>query len=210
MKILISAFDAFNNQKINPTQQIIENLFEKCCSINIETVLIPTIRYKSIDVLQKKIIQCNPDYVLMLGQASAIEGFHIERVAINMDDFRIKDNEGNRPIDEKIVLKGNSAYFSTLPIKAITSNLIDKGYIAHVSNSAGTFVCNHLFYGCAHFLHKKHATIPFGFVHVCDLDSDDVSHFTYSLDEMLDAMQVIIKTIVEHKEDMAISGGLEY
>ncbi len=210
MRILISAFDAFNNQKINPTQQIIENLPKSCCSINIETVLLPTLRYKSFDVLQKKIIQCNPDYVLMLGQASGIMGFHIERIAINIDDFRIKDNDGNQPIDEKVVLDGNSAYFSTLPIKAITSNLINKGYIANISNSAGTFVCNHLFYGCAHFYHKNQPQVPFGFVHVCDLDGDDIKHFTYSLDEMLDAIQVIIKTIVEHKEDMSITGGLEY
>lgn len=210
MKILISAFDAFNNQKINPTQQIIENLPKSCCSISIETVLLPTIRYKSIELLQKKILQCSPDYVLMLGQASGIKGFHIERVAINIDDFRIKDNEENQPIDEKIALKGDSAYFSTLPIKAITSNLTNKGYIAHISNSAGTFVCNHLFYGCAHFLHKKQPIVPFGFVHVCDLESDDINHFTYSLDEMIDATKIIIKTIIESNEDLSITGGLEY
>lgn len=210
MKILVSAFDAFNNQKINPTQLIIENLPTKLNNIEIETVLVPTIRFKSINVLLNKIREIQPDYVLMLGQASGIQGFRIERVAINIDDFRIKDNEGNQPIDEKIVFDGNSAYFATLPIKAILSSLNHKGYKAQISNSAGTFVCNHLFYGCAHYLDKKHESIPYGFVHVCDIDDDKSQHFTYSLQEMLDATQIIIETIIETKEDYSLSGGLEY
>ena len=210
MKILISAFDAFNNQQINPTQQIIENLPQKIDSVLIESILLPTVRYQSIKKLQDKIIETNPDFILMLGQASGLKGFHIERVAINIDDFRIKDNEGNQPIDEKISNHGKEAYFSTLPIKAITRNLANKGYIANISNSAGTFVCNHLFYGCAQFLDEKNMNIPFGFVHVCDLDANNSHNLSYSLKEMMDATITIIQTIVNADKDLSISGGLEY
>jgi len=109
-----------------------------------------------------------PALVVCLGQAGGRPEISIERVAINVDDARIPDNRGHQPVDDAVVAGGPAAYFSTLPIKALAHDLRAAGVAASVSNTAGTFVCNHVFYALMHRL----ATVPAlarargGFVHV--------------------------------------------
>mgnify|MGYP001035146804 FL=1 len=210
MNILITAFDAFNNQDINPTQLIIDHLPDKIQHHVIDKLLLETVRYKSIHTLIHQLKSKQYDAIVMLGYAQNSDGFHVERVAINVDDFRIVDNEQNQPIDEKIHEDGANAYFSTLPIKAIVTSLLEHGFKASISNSAGTFVCNHLFYGCAYHLQKTNKRIPFGFVHVPNLSTQKNSTFSYSLSDMLKAVVVIIETITLYQKDIKISGGKEY
>ena len=119
------------------------------------TQMVPTIRYKSVDTVKAAAEQCKPDFILCVGQAGGRPDITVERVAINCDDFRIPDNGGNQPEDEPVVSDGPSAYFATLPIKNIVNALHQNGIPAKVSNTAGTFVCNHLMYGVCHYAAQK-------------------------------------------------------
>lgn len=166
MKFLITGFEAFAANSINITQIIVEHLPTNHNNHVIKSMVLPTARHTSINKLIHAIEEFDPDVILMLGQADSIEKIHIERIAINMDDFRIKDNEGNQPIDTPIIKGGPAAYFSTIPIRAVIDALNQKAIPATVSNSAGTYVCNHVFYGCAHHIHLALSSSLFGFVHI--------------------------------------------
>ena len=104
--------------------------------------------------------------VIALGQSGGRPGLSLERVAINVDDYRIPDNDGNRPVDEPVVEGGPAAYWSTLPIKDMVRAMWEAGVPASVSNSAGTFVCNHLFYRLMRFLEDEGNVRRGGFIHV--------------------------------------------
>lgn len=211
MNILVTGFDAFDNQSINPTERIIGALPKFINNHKIHTIVLPTVQYKSIEQLVKQIDSISPDIVLMLGQAGGIPGFHIERITINVDDFRIADNENNQPIDTPIYIDGESAYFSTLPIKTIVQTLTDAGFDASISNSAGTYVCNHLFYGCAYHIHKYLKDIRFGFIHVpFETSQANKDQASLPLQMMIDAITLSLKTILNTNEDVHISGGLEF
>lgn len=108
---------------------------------------IPTVFGKSLATIRDAVELHKPDIIISVGQAGGRFGITPERVAINVDDARIKDNEGNAPVDIKIAVDGPAAYFTNLPIKAMTQAMIKAGIPASVSNTAGTFVCNHVMYG---------------------------------------------------------------
>jgi pyroglutamyl-peptidase len=206
MKLLITGFDPFNQQVINPTQLIIERLPKNFKNITIIPVLLPTIRFVSTEKLIHSIEKCNPDVVLMLGQAGGIDGFHIERVAINIDDFRIKDNNQNQPIDEPIHVEGEAAYFTTLPIKKMAHALQQADFKATLSNSAGTFVCNHVFYGCAHYIKSTKSSTLYGFIHVpFETSQTDDNHFSMSIDQMIQAIKIVISSIGYYSDSNSIN-----
>ncbi|MBF0848917.1 pyroglutamyl-peptidase I, partial [Streptococcus danieliae] len=114
----------------------------------------------------EEIKKFSPDVVLCLGQAGGRSGISPERIAINIDDARIADNEGNRPVDDVIREDGKAAYFSTLPIKAMVENIKKIGINAEVSNTAGTFVCNHIMYQVLYYAEKNNLNIQAGFIHI--------------------------------------------
>ncbi len=166
MKILLTAFDPFDGESINPALESIQLLPGRIGNIEIIKLKVPTIFGKSIDIVNAAVEREQPDAVLCIGQAGGQYDLTPERVAINIDDARIKDNEGNQPIDQPICPDGAPAYFSTLPIKAMVKNIRAAGIPASVSNSAGTFVCNHLMYGLLHTLSCRYPHIRGGFMHV--------------------------------------------
>lgn len=166
MKILLTAFDPFDGESINPALESIRLLPDQIGDIQIIKLEVPTIFGKSIDTVSAAIEKEQPDAVLCIGQAGGQYDLTPERVAINIDDARIKDNEGNQPIDRPIRPDGAPAYFSTLPIKAMVKNIRAAGIPASVSNSAGTFVCNHLMYGLLYTLSNHYPHIRGGFMHV--------------------------------------------
>ena len=127
---------------------------------------LPTVFGKSFSLVKEVIEKEKPDFVLLIGQAGGRAEITPERVAINLDDARIPDNEGNKPEDQYIFSDGENAYFSTLPIKAMVSEIKKEGVPARISNTAGTFVCNHLFYSVLYFVKKQELGIPAGFMHV--------------------------------------------
>ena len=152
-KILLCAFDPFGGENINPALEAVKAV--KCDGIDIKKCEVPTVFYKSIELVCGIIDEFKPDAVVMIGQAGGRDKITPERVAINISDARIADNEGNIPCDEPIVDGAPAAYFSTLPIKDIIEALNAAEIPCAISNSAGTFVCNHLMYGVLHHIEKQ-------------------------------------------------------
>lgn len=209
-KILVTGFDPFGGEKVNPALEVIKLLPKEINGNKIEVIEIPTVYKKSIEKIEKAIKNFNPDFILSIGQAGGRTDISIERVAINIDDFRIKDNEGNQPIDEKIFSDGENAYFSTLPVKAIKKKILEKKIPVSISNTAGTFVCNHVFYGVRYLLEKKYPEKKSGFIHIPYLpeqviDKTDVP--SMNLNDILLAIITAIEAIFENEEDIKISGG---
>jgi len=166
MKILVTGFDPFGGESVNPAWEAVKLLPEVIEDAKIYKLEIPTVFHRSAEILREKIQHVRPDMVLAVGQAGGRHAITPERVAINLDDARIPDNEANQPIDEKIQSDGANAYFSSLPVKAMVQAMKEVGIPAAVSNSAGTFVCNHIMYQLLYFVEKEFPEMTGGFVHV--------------------------------------------
>ena len=166
MKILITAFEPFGGEPVNPAQEAVALVPDEIAGAQIVKCTVPVVFGKAIETVCAAIDREEPDAVLCIGQAGG--RFHLtpERVAINIDDARIPDNEGNRPVDQPIASDGASAYFATLPIKAMVEAIQKAGVPASISNTAGTYVCNHLMYGVLHHLARFRPEVPGGFMHV--------------------------------------------
>ena len=165
MKLLLTAFTPFDGEKINPALEAVKLVKDRIGNLLIVKLEVPTVFGKSIDTVREAIEREKPDFVLSIGQAGGRAEITPERVAINIDDARIPDNEGNQPIDEPIFPDGENAYFSTLPVKAMVEAIRKEGLPSSLSNSAGTYVCNHLMYGVLYYLDKR-PVIKAGFIHV--------------------------------------------
>ena len=131
----------------------------------VQAALVPCVFGASIVELRKHLKAVRPALVVCVGQAGGRAEITPERVAINVDDARIPDNSGRQPVDRPVVRGGPAAYFSTLPVKAIVRELRGRGIPAAVSQTAGTFVCNHVFYGLMHGL-RGQRRVRGGFIHV--------------------------------------------
>ena len=166
MKLLLTAFDPFGGDKVNPALEAVKLVSEKVGNVEVVKLEVPTVFRKSIATVAAAIAKEKPDAVLCIGQAGGRYDITPERVAINLDDARIKDNEGNQPIDLPIYEDGAPAYFSDLPIKAMVQHIREAGLPASVSNTAGTFVCNHLMYGVLYTLATEYPGVHGGFMHV--------------------------------------------
>lgn len=208
--VLITGFTPFGKETINPSYEAIRNLPDTLGKARILKYEIPTVFYKSISYLESLIEALTPDIVICVGQAGGREGVTIERIAMNQDDALIPDNEGNQPIDVSIVPNGKNAYFSKLPIKAITHALNEAHIQASVSNTAGTYVCNHLMYGLLHCIDTKYPEMKGGFVHV-PYASEQVagreSLPSMPLKTLTEALAIVISTTVEIVDDLNITGG---
>ncbi|WP_064580577.1 pyroglutamyl-peptidase I [Streptobacillus moniliformis] len=208
-KILITAFEPFGGEKINSTGKVLNFLPEKIGNLEIIKLLLPVVRNKSLCKIKDKIMEEKPKYILSLGQAGGSKNIAIERIGINVDDYRIKDNSGNQPIDEKIFCDGENAYFSTLPIKKIYEKLENKGYSVKISNTAGTFVCNHVLYGIRYMIEKEKLDIKSGFIHIPYIDEQvkDDNTFSMSIKDILNAIICAIEVIENYEKDEKIVAG---
>lgn len=166
MKILLTAFDPFGGEQINPAQEAVRIVSDEICGATIVKLTVPTVFARAIGVVMEAIKSEKPDAVLLIGQAGGRSAITPERVAINISDARIADNEGHTPVDEPIKKDGPAAYFSTLPIKKMVEAIRAEGLPASVSNTAGTFVCNHLMYGVLDYLSSELPGTVGGFMHV--------------------------------------------
>ncbi|MGL5123338.1 MAG: pyroglutamyl-peptidase I [Fusobacteriaceae bacterium] len=164
--ILITGFDPFGGEKINPAYEAVKGLKDEIKGYQIIKREIPTVFVKSYEKLFTLIKETKPEIVICVGQAGGRFEITPERVAINLDDARIPDNEGNQPTDMKIFSDGENAYFSNLPIKKIALAIQESGIPAGVSNTAGTFVCNHIMYALMYYIEKNNLDIKGGFIHV--------------------------------------------
>lgn len=210
MKILVSGFDPFGGEKINPAIESVKLLPDEIKGAKIIKLEIPTVARKSLKKLEEVIEIEKPDVVLSVGQAGGRTDISVERVGINMDDFRIKDNEGNQPIDEKIAKDGPDAYLVTIPIKAMVQKMIENKIPASVSNTAGTFVCNHVCYGMAHLASTKYPNMRTGFIHIPFLPEQVVDKRnmpSMPLEMIAKGLEYAIEAIIENKEDIKVEGG---
>ena len=205
-KILLCAFDPFGGEAVNPALEAVRSV--EFMGAEIEKCTVPTVFYKSLEIVIKKIEDFSPDAVLMIGQAGGRDKITPERVAINISDAKIADNEGQMPCDEPIVSGAPAAYFTTLPIKDIVLAHIKDGIPSAVSNSAGTFVCNHLMYGVLHYIKEHELSTPAGFIHIPYLPEQAAGkEETASLPLELDvraielALDVILKKLSEDRNE---------
>lgn len=209
--ILVTGFDPFGGEAINPAWESVKRLAEvEAGEYRIVTRQLPTVFGKSVELLLQAIREISPDLVFCIGQAGGRADISIERVAINVDDARIPDNAGKQPIDTPIVEDGPVAYWSSLPIKAIVKEMRAKGIPASVSQTAGTFVCNHLFYGLMHALDKEYPAVRGGFVHIPYLPEQAAKHPgqpSMSVETIVNGLQIAIETAVNHERDIVEGGG---
>lgn len=166
MKILVTGFDPFGSDKINPAIEAVKKLPDTIKGAKIIKLEIPTVFNKSAQVVHQAIVKEQPDYVLNVGQAGGRSALTPERVAININDGRIPDNDGYQPLDEPIQPDGDTAYFTQLPIKAMAKAIRAAGLPAIVSNTAGTYVCNHIFYQVQYMRTKEFPKLKAGFIHI--------------------------------------------
>ncbi|WPC25274.1 pyroglutamyl-peptidase I [Brachyspira hyodysenteriae] len=197
MKALITGFEPFDKEEINPSWEAVSSLHNNIDDIEIIKLKLPTVFKKSYEKLFDSLENIKPDIVICVGQAGGRYEISLERVAINIDDAKIKDNEGNQPIDEIIFNDGENAYFSTLPIKRIKEELNKISIPSAISNTAGTFVCNHIMYSLLYYIKKNNLNIKGGFIHVPYiteqiLDKPNTPYMTK--DMIVKALEVIIKT----------------
>lgn len=165
-KILITGFEPFGGEKINPAWEAVKRLKDRTEGRELIKLEIPTSFQKAAALVLQKMKEIEADVVISVGQAGGSYGILVERVAINMADARIPDNEDYQPVDLKIVEEGENAYFSTLDIKKLVAAVKDLGIPSEVSNSAGTYVCNYVLYSVLHAIAKSGSPTKAGFIHV--------------------------------------------
>jgi len=210
MKILVTGFDPFGGEPINPAIESVKKLPDNIAGAEIIKLEIPTVRKKSLEKIEKAINEHNPDVILSIGQAGGRFDISIERIGINLDDFRIPDNEGNQIIDEPIFPDGENSYFVKLPVKAMVQNVQKNNIPASVSYTAGTFVCNHVLYGVLYLIEKKYKGKKSGFIHIPFLPQQVVDKRntpSMELNTIVKGLTAAIEAIVKNNEDIKEVGG---
>jgi pyroglutamyl-peptidase len=214
--VLVTGFDAFCGEKVNPSWQVCERLPAAIAGLRVEKCRVPCEFRRAIEVVTAAIERFGPSLVICLGQAGGRAHLSIERVAINVDDARVEDNAGARPIDEPIDAHGPPAYFSTLPIKAMAQAMRAAGVPAEVSNSAGTYVCNHVMYGVLHYLATRSLSSPgagrprAGFIHVPYSEEQVIEKpaiAAMALATMAKGVEAAIEAAASHASDLKLGGG---
>ncbi|WP_071628552.1 MULTISPECIES: pyroglutamyl-peptidase I [Francisella] len=164
--VLITGFVAFGGEKINSSWQAVKQLPDNIDGAKIIKKQLPVSFKGSVDKLDRLIKEYNPDVIIAVGEAGGRAAISIERVAINVDDARITDNDNYQPKNIKISATGKNAYFSKLPIYQIQEAIQAQGISAYISNTAGTYVCNHVMYHLLEVLSNKYPNKIAGFIHV--------------------------------------------
>jgi pyroglutamyl-peptidase len=210
--ILLTGFEPFGGETINPSWQVAQALDgERLAGAAVRAVQLPCVFGAARAALDAALAEVRPTLVLALGQAGGRGGFTVERVAINVDDGRIPDNAGQQPIDEPVVRGGPAAYFATLPIKAVVAALQRAGWPAAVSQTAGTYVCNHVFYGLMHSLRRRRG-VRAGFMHLPWLPEQAAARAgqpSLPLDVQTAGVRLALLTALATAADPQASGGTE-
>lgn len=211
MKVLITGFDPFGGESVNPAFEAVKLLPDTIAGAEIIKLEIPTVFSKSGPAVEAGIKEHQPDVVLNVGQAGGRSCVTVERVAINLAEARIPDNDGEQPMDEPLQADGAPAYFATIPVKAIVQNIRDHKLPCHLSYSAGTYVCNCVMYNVLHMTASKYPHIRAGFIHVPYaaeqvVDKPNGTPFM-SLEQIAESLEYAIEAIVNHTEDIKIAAG---
>lgn len=206
--ILLTGFEPFGGDDFNPSAEIARHLHDvNLAGHHVTAALLPCVFGAATRELRAALRRVRPTLVVCLGLAGGRSEVTPERVAINIDDARIPDNAGRKPVDRTIVKGGPAAYWSTLPVKAIVAALRAREIPAAVSQTAGTFVCNHVFYALMHEL-RRTQTVRGGFIHVpYAREHAPEGAPALSLGVLTDAIATALETAVRTKRDRKIAGG---
>lgn len=211
MKVLITGFDPFGGEKVNPAYEAVKLLPDTIAGAEIIKLEIPTVFSKSGPAVEAGIQEHNPDVVINVGQAGGRSCVTIEKVAINLADARIPDNAGEQPVDEKLQEDGETAYFATIPVKAIVQNIREHGIPCHVSYTAGTYVCNCVMYNVLYMAATKYPNIRAGFIHVPFAAEQVVDKAngvaSMSLEMIAKSLEYAIESVVQNKTDISEAMG---
>ncbi|MEG1732464.1 MAG: pyroglutamyl-peptidase I [Longicatena sp.] len=200
MKVLVTGFDPFGNDVINPSYESVKRLPSKIANADIIKLEIPTIAQTSLKMLKEAIQKYKPDIVINVGVAKGRGDISVERVGINVDNFSICDNAHNQIIEEPIFLDGPDAYFSNLPIQEMVKAMNEANIKASISNSAGTFVCNHVLYGVRYLIEHEFLHVKSGFIHVpclCEQVGNEENIPSMELFDMVKGLTIAISTCVK-------------
>lgn len=214
MTVLLTAFEPFGGEAQNASLEAMRLVPDMVGEMRVVKRMLPVAFGTSAALLRQAIEQVRPDAVLCLGQAAGRAEFTPERVAINIDDARIPDNAGDQPMDRPVVASGPPAYFSTLPVKAMAAAMDAVGVPASVSNTAGTYVCNHVMYSLLHELATAYPGVRGGFMHVPMLAEQAEAYHPplpgMSAEEIARGIRAAIVAIAENRRDIAASAGREH
>ncbi|WP_423195190.1 MULTISPECIES: pyroglutamyl-peptidase I [unclassified Cupriavidus] len=211
--VLLTGFEPFDKEPVNPSWEAVRALDGERAGDDAIVVArqLPCVFGAAIASMEALLDDLKPALVIAVGQAGGRTELSIERVAINVDDARIADNAGAQPIDATIATDGPAAYFATLPIKAMVRDLRAAGVPALVSQTAGTFVCNHVFYGLMHALKRRGLTgTRGGFIHIPYLPEQAARHPgapSLALDTLIRGLRVAVKTALGTDTDVREQGG---
>jgi pyroglutamyl-peptidase len=209
--VLLTGFEPFDGETENPSWEAVRPLDdERIDGHRLVARLMPCVFGKAIARLEAEIAALDPQIVICVGQAGGRAEISIERVAINLEDARIPDNAGAQPLDRPIVAKGPAAYFSSLPVKAIVRDLCRAGIPASPSQTAGTFVCNHIFYGACHARAKGRRKLRTGFIHIPFSPAQAVNHPgapSLAVPIVAEALRIAVATTLRNKLDAREVGG---
>lgn len=211
MKILITGFDPFGGEAVNPAYEAIKMLPSQIAGAEIIKMEIPTVFSKSYRAVEEGIQKYAPDVVINVGQAGGRAHVTIEQVGINLADARIPDNAGEQPLNEPLQADGDTAYFATIPIRAMVKNVQEHGLPCSISYTAGTYVCNCVLYNVLYLTKKKYPNIKAGFIHVPysmdQLIGKPATTPGMSLVDIAKSLEYAIEAIASGKEEAQIVSG---
>ena len=211
MKILVTGFDPFGGETVNPAYEAVKLLPDTIGGAQIFKLEIPTVFSLSGPAVEEGIKKYQPDVVLCVGQAGGRASISVEKVAINFVDARIPDNNGEQPFDEPLQADGPAAYFSTLPVKAMVQHVKDAGLPCYLSFTAGTYVCNSIMYNVLYMCEKRYPGIRAGFIHVpyaCGQVIDKANTTpSMPLETIAKSLEYAIEAIAIDRQDSGESAG---
>jgi pyroglutamyl-peptidase len=209
-RVLLTGFEPFGGESVNPSWEAVSlAAAQPPPAVEAVAVRLPCVFGEALDELRAAVRRTEPDLVLCVGQAGGRPDVTLERVAINVDDASIPDNAGRQPVDRPVVDGGPAAYFSSLPVKACVAAVREAGIPASVSQTAGTFVCNHVFYGLMHLIATGLPAVRGGFVHLPYAPEQVVARAAPSLPvgSSAEALRIVAATAAARTVDLRLGAG---
>lgn len=208
--LLITGFEPFGDDAVNPSGLVAQALDGQVIDdVRVVATQLPCVFAEALPSLRAALDRHAPTWVLALGLAGSRSAISVERVAVNLIDARIPDNAGAQPVDEPVLAGGAAAYFTGLPAKAIVADLRQAGHAAELSHSAGSFVCNQVFYGLMQALAARPGVVG-GFIHLPPMPEQAARHpqtQTMPLAEQLAAMRRVVGLLVAGTPELRTVGG---